>query len=41
MKLKQKIVEIHHHNRRAYGSPRIHQVLLKEGYHISKSEWQD
>jgi SOS response regulatory protein OraA/RecX len=36
MKLKQKIVEIHRHSRRTYGSPRIHQTLLREGYQVSK-----
>jgi len=34
--LKQKIVKIHNNSRRTYGSPRIHQALLKEGYHLSK-----
>ena len=34
--LKQKIVEIHRNSRRTYGSPRIHQKLLQEGYHLSK-----
>ena len=34
--LKQKIVEIHQNSRRTYGSPRIHQALLKEGYQVSK-----
>ena len=36
MDLKQKIVEIHSNSRRTYGSPRIHQTLLREGYHVSK-----
>jgi len=34
--LKQKIVIIYHNSRRTYGSPRIHQTLLREGYHVSK-----
>ena len=34
--LKQKIVEIHRNSRRTYGSPRIHQKLLREGYNLSK-----
>ena len=34
--LKQKIVEIHRNSCRTYGSPRIHQKLLREGYHLSK-----
>jgi putative transposase len=36
MKLKQKIVEIHRHSRRTYGSPRIHQQLVREDYQVSK-----
>ena len=36
MDLKQKIVIIYHNSRRTYGSPRIHQKLLREGYHLSK-----
>ena len=32
----QKIVKIHKNSRGIYGSPRIHQLLLKEGYHVSK-----
>ena len=36
MDLIQKINTIYYNNRKTYGSPRIHQVLLKEGYHISK-----
>jgi transposase InsO family protein len=27
---------IYHHSRRTYGSPRIHQELLREGYQVSK-----
>jgi len=34
--LKQKIVKIHSNSRRTYGSPRIYQKLLREGYHVSK-----
>jgi len=34
--LKQKIVEIYSNSRRTYGSPRIHQKLLREGYQVSK-----
>ena len=36
MDLKQKIITIYHHSRRTYGSPRIHQKLLREGYQVSK-----
>jgi len=36
MKLKQKIMEIYNHNRKTYGSPRIYQKLLREGYTIGK-----
>lgn len=36
MELKQKIMEIYHQNRKRYGSPRIHQKLLREGYAIGK-----
>ena len=36
MKLKQKIREIYNHNRKTYGSPRIYQKLLREGYTIGK-----
>jgi len=36
MNLKQKIVAVYHNSRRTYGSPRIHQTLLREGYHMSK-----
>jgi len=34
--LKQKIITVYHNNRRTYGSPRIHQTLLRDGYHVSK-----
>jgi len=34
--LKQKIVEIHSNSRKTYGSPRIHQKLLREDYQVSK-----
>lgn len=34
--LKQKIVEIYSNSRRTYGSPRIYQKLLREGYQVSK-----
>jgi len=36
MILKQKIMEIYNHNRKTYGSPRIYQKLLREGYAIGK-----
>ena len=36
MQLKQEIRRIYHKNRKRYGSPRIHQQLLREGYHIGK-----
>ena len=36
MDLKQKIITIYHSNRKTYGSPRIHQTLLRDGYHVSK-----
>ena len=36
MELKQKIMEIYHKNRKRYGSPRIYQQLLREGYPIGK-----
>jgi len=36
MKLKQKITEIYINSRKTYGSPRIHQKLLREGYTIGK-----
>ena len=36
MNLKQKIVTVYHNSRRTYGSPRIHQTLLREGYQVSK-----
>jgi len=34
--LKQEIIVIYHNSRKTYGSPRIHQKLLREGYHLSK-----
>ncbi len=37
----QKINTIYHNNRKTYGSPRIHQALLKEGYQVSKNGWKD
>jgi len=36
MKLKQEITEIYQKSRRTYGSPRIHQKLLREDHHISR-----
>ena len=36
MNLIQKINTIYHNNRKTYGSPRIHQTLLRDGYHVSK-----
>ena len=36
MELKQKIMEIYHKNRKRYGSPRIYQQLLREGYPIGR-----
>ena len=36
MDLKQKITVIYYNSRRTYGSPRIHQTLLREGYQVSK-----
>ena len=36
MKLIQKLNTVYHNHRKTYGSPRIHQVLLKEGYYVSK-----
>ena len=36
MNLIQKINTIYHNNRKTCGSPRIHQALLKEDYHVSK-----
>jgi transposase InsO family protein len=36
MDLKQKIITIYHNNRKTYGSPRIHQTLLRDGYQVSK-----
>lgn len=36
MNLKQKIIVIYHNSRRTYGSPRIHQTLLRDGYQVSK-----
>ncbi len=36
MDLKQDIILIYHNSRRTYGSPRIHQTLLKDGYHVSR-----
>ena len=36
MKLKQKISEIYTGSHKTYGSPRIHQKLLREGYAIGK-----
>jgi transposase InsO family protein len=36
MDLKQKIITIYQNSRRTYGSPRIHQKLLREGYQVSK-----
>ncbi len=36
MDLKQKIVAMYYNSRRTYGSPRIHQTLLKDGYQVSK-----
>jgi transposase InsO family protein len=36
MDLKQKIVIIYYNSRRTYGSPRIHQKLLRGGYQVSK-----
>jgi hypothetical protein len=36
MDLKQKIITIYYNSRRTYGSPRIHQTLLRDGYQVSK-----
>jgi len=36
MDLKQKIIIIYYNSRRTYGSPRIHQILLRESYRMSK-----
>jgi len=36
MEIKQKIMKIYHKSRKTYGSPRIHQKLLRDDYHISK-----
>lgn len=36
MQLKEEIMRIYHQNRQRYGSPRIHQKLLREGYSIGK-----
>jgi putative transposase len=36
MKLKQKIIQIYRNSRKTYGSPRIYQQLLREGYRIGK-----
>ncbi len=36
MKLKQKITEIYRNSRKTYGSPRIHQKLVREGYPIGR-----
>ena len=36
MELKQKITKIYQKNRQRYGSPRIYQQLLREGYSIGK-----
>ena len=36
MKLKQKITEIYTNSRKTYGSPRIYQKLLREGYAMGK-----
>jgi len=36
MQLQQEIRRIYHQNRKRYGSPRIHQQLLREGYAIGK-----
>ena len=36
MELKQEIKRIYNKSRKTYGSPRIHQKLLREGYTIGK-----
>lgn len=36
MQLKRKIRQIYQESRHRYGSPRIHQKLLREGYHVGK-----
>ena len=36
MELKKEVLRIYGKNRKRYGSPRIHQQLLREGYHIAK-----
>jgi transposase InsO family protein len=36
MELKKEVLRIYGKNRKRYGSPRIHQQLLREGYHIGK-----
>ena len=36
MELKQKITKIYHKSRQRYGSPRIYQQLLREGYSVGK-----
>jgi len=36
MQLKQKITEIYYNSRKTYGSPRIYQKLLREGYKIGQ-----
>ncbi len=36
MDLKQEIIVIYHNSRKTYGSPRVHQKLLREAYQVSK-----
>jgi len=40
MDLKQEIIVIYHNSRRTYGSPRIHQALLREDYYVSKKRME-
>ena len=36
MDLKQKIITVCHNSRKTYGSPRIHQKLFRDSYHVGK-----
>lgn len=36
--VREEIRKIYDRNRKLYGSPRIHQQLLREGYHIDKTK---
>jgi len=35
LQLTKRIIEIHQESKQRYGAPKIHQLLIKEGYRVS------